>query len=424
VSHLRLKSRLALIVAALLCITAPAAAAGGHRGAAAAGDTTAVGYLGSAYGTFATLGTTVLLGKSALTGLGACSTGVGVHHENTVATVNGAPIVTTGEINTTADSLVITGGSEATTSADVHDTDVLAGLITATELKSVSTTSIDATGFHTSAAGTVASGLVVAGMPISGTPPPNTVISLPGIGSVILNEQIATSGPNSASLTVNMVHVSVTQPNPLVPVGTEIIVAHAFSGLRSLHSERSLDGFAFGSFAHVGSTILAGRSALVHLPCQGTHGQVLTNTVAGVNVPPLITSGTITDTAEGTVGSSVASGETTSTVQAVSVAGGAVMADLVIADTHASSDGTTVRLSDHGSTIINLVILGQPFGGDPGPNTKIALAGFGILWLHRVIQTSNSVEVRMIELIVTMRNPLGIPRGTDIRIADSEASVH
>jgi len=288
----------------------------------------------------------------------------------------------------------------------------------------VSTTSVDATGFHTSAAGTVAVGLVVAGVPISGTPAPNTVISLPGIGSVTLNEQIATSGPKSATLTVNMVHAFVTQPNPFAPVGTQIIVAHAFSGLRSLRVQRSLDGFAFGSFAHVGSTILAGRSALVHLGCQGTQGQVLTNTVAGVNVPPLITSGTITDTAEGTVTSSVASGETTSTVQTVSVAGGAITADQVIADTHASSDGTTVTLSDAGSTIINLVILGQPFGGDPGPNTKIALAGFGTLWLHRVIQTSNSIEVRMIELIVTVQNPLGIPKGTDIRIAGSEASAH
>jgi len=419
-----LKSTLALILAALLLMAAPAAAdTDGHR-RAPAGDATAVVYLGNAFGTFAAVGSTVLLGKSALTGLGACSTGIGVHHANTVASVNGAPIVTTGEINTTADTLAITGGSEATTSADVHDANLLAGLITAGELKSVSTTSVDATGFHTSAAGTVAVGLVVAGVPISGTPAPNTVISLPGIGSVTLNEQIATSGPKSATLTVNMVHAFVTQPNPFAPVGTQIIVAHAFSGLRSLRVQRSLDGFAFGSFAHVGSTILAGRSALVHLGCQGTQGQVLTNTVAGVNVPPLITSGTITDTAEGTVTSSVASGETTSTVQTVSVAGGAITADQVIADTHASSDGTTVTLSDAGSTIINLVILGQPFGGDPGPNTKIALAGFGTLWLHRVIQTSNSIEVRMIELIVTIRNPLGIPRGTDIRIADSEASVH
>ena len=132
-SHPRMKSRLALIVAALLLIATPAAAAGGQR-RGAAGDTTAVAHLGSAYGTFATVGTTVLLGKSAPTGLGACSTGIGVHHENTVATVNGAPIVTTGQINTTADSLVITGGSEAMTSADVHDANVLAGLITATEL--------------------------------------------------------------------------------------------------------------------------------------------------------------------------------------------------------------------------------------------------------------------------------------------------
>lgn len=417
------RTTLALTLAALLLTLAPAAAdAGGARRAPA--GATPVAYLGGAYGTFARVGATVLLGKSAPVGLGACTSKIGVHRTNTVASVNKPPIVTTGVINTTADTLAITGGSEATTSADVHDASVLDGLITATELKSVSTTSVDATGFHTSAAGTVAVGLVVANVPISGTPAPNTVIALPGLGSVTLNEQISKIGQNKASLIVNMLHVNVTMQNPLVPVGTQIIVAHASSGLNSLSARRSLDGFAFGSFARVGSTILAGKSAVVHLPCQGTNGKTKTKTVAGVNVPPLVTSGTVTDTAEGTVTKSLASGETTSTVQTVSVAGDAVTADLVVADTHASSDGTTVTLSDSGSTIVNLMILGQPFGGDPAPNTKVHLAGFGTLWLHRVIQTSNSIEVRMIELIVTEQNPLGIPVGTDIRVADSRASAH
>jgi hypothetical protein len=270
----------------------------------------------------------------------------------------------------------------------------------------------------------VLNNLVVAGIPIVGTPAPNTTIGLPGIGTVILNEQIVTGGPNRPTLTVNMVHVSVTLPNPLVAVGTQIIVAHAFSGLRPLASARSLDGSAFGSFAHVGSLVLAGKSAPVSMPCDGTGGQVKMNTVAGVNVPPIVTSGTITDTAQGTVTPSPASGETTSTVQAANVADGAVTADLVVADAHASSDGTTVTLSDDGSTIVNLMILGQPFGGDPGPNTKIHVAGLGTLWLHRVIETPNSIEVRMIELIVKVPNPLGIAVGTDIQVADASASVH
>jgi len=46
------------------------------------------------------------------------------------------------------------------------------------------------------------------------------------------------------------------------------------------------------------------------------------------------------------------------------------------------------------------------------------------LWLRREIITSNSIEIRMIELIISVQNSLGIPVGTDIRIGVAEASAH
>jgi hypothetical protein len=412
--------RRTLVCVAVLAATTISVPAGANPAARATG----LSYSGDAYGSYATVGSTVLLGKSAPVGLGACSFVVGIHRSNTVASVDGAPILTTGQIDTTADTKAISGGSAARTSADVHDASVLSGLITATELRSVSTTSVDATGFHTSAAGTAGFGLVVAGVPISGTPAPNTVVSLPGFGSVTLNEQRSHVTATSAQLTVNMIHVDVTESNPLVPVGTQIIVSHASSGLQQVSSTQSLDGQAYGSFAFVGSVVLAGRTAPVAMPCQGTGGNILTNAVSAVNVPPIVTSGTVTDTAQGTVSSTLASAETTSTVQSASLLDATVTANLVVADAHASSTGGSVTLSDEGSSIVNLVINGTPYSGDPAPNTKVQLPGIGTLWLHRVIQTPNSIEIRMIEIVVTKDNPLGLQIGTDVRVAVAEASVH
>jgi hypothetical protein len=409
------------VMLALAGVASPAgASAAGARDSVASGFT----YTGDAYGTYAFVGQTVTLGKSAVVALGACSTQVGVHKTNTIAFVSGDPLVSTGAIDTSADTLSISGGTEAMTSATVHEASALAGLITAEELVSVSSTSHDASGFHVSAAGTTAVNLVVAGIPIIGTPAPNTRINLLGFGYVILNEQISHVSANAASLTVNMLHVHITVANPLgIAVGTNIIVAHAKSGMSSFTSSGTLDGFAFGTRAELAGVLLSGETAKVTIPCLGTNGQTITNSVASVNAPPFFTAGAVTDTATGTLGSTSVA-HTTSTIAGTNLVSGTATADVITADVQASITGTTVTFSDN-SSFVNLVVFGHPeLSGNPPPNTKVMLAGLGTLWLHRVIQTPNSIEVRMIELIVTQSNPFGILVGTDIRVGDAEASVH
>jgi hypothetical protein len=147
--------------------------------------------------------------------------------------------------------------------------------------------------------------------------------------------------------------------------------------------------------------------------------------VASVNLSPLATSGTITDTAEGNVTPSLAQSQTTSTVEALNILSATVTADVILASAGAStSDGTTFTFSD-GSAFTNLVVAGHPeIGANPPPNTQVDLAGLGTLWLHRVIQKRNSIEIRMIELEVNQANVFGIAIGTDIKVADAEASLH
>jgi hypothetical protein len=62
-------------------------------------------------------------------------------------------------------------------------------------------------------------------------------------------------------------------------------------------------------------------------------------------------------------------------------------------------------------------------GVSPAPNTKVSIAGLGTLWLHRVIQTSTSIEVRMVELVVDASNTLGLPIGADVRIAVAHSAI-
>jgi hypothetical protein len=82
--------------------------------------------------------------------------------------------------------------------------------------------------------------LDVAGTAVAADPPPNTVVDVPGIGFVILNEQFCDNGADlaagcsdgtgQAGLTVRAIRLVVTRDNALgVPLGTEVIVSEAYS---------------------------------------------------------------------------------------------------------------------------------------------------------------------------------------------------
>ena len=384
-------------------------------------------FVADAYGTQANLGNVVVAGKTAVSSLGACGiVAPPVHDENTVASASSPPLFSTGVINTTADGTEpVAGTLQAMATADVHNASLLVGLITAAEVKAVSTTTHDAAGFHTSANGSAFVNLVVAGIPIIGLPAPNTQINLVGFGRVVLNEQIMRIRPTSASFTVNMIHVFIEQVNILnIPVGTQIIVSHATSGLTS-GVQGTLDGQAYGTKASVARLVLSGPSALIKMSCLGTNGRLKTNSIAEVQVPGLFSVGEVVDTALGTVNSTSAVGELTSTVQGVDVVTSLVTASLIKADAHASNINGALTFSDGGSMFVDLHVEGFPdIGDDVPPNTRLRIAGLGTLWLHRIIQTSNSIEVRMIELVVTEQNGFGIAIGTDIQVAVAEASVH
>jgi hypothetical protein len=81
---------------------------------------------------------------------------------------------------------------------------VNAGLGMATATSITSTCRADGSG---STGTTVIEGGMLNGQPFAnGTPAPNTVVDVPGIGTVTLNEQVRNDVPGSAHITVNAVH--------------------------------------------------------------------------------------------------------------------------------------------------------------------------------------------------------------------------
>jgi hypothetical protein len=382
-----------------------------------------VTYEGTAFGTSAFVGSTILVGQTAPVTLGGVC---GTPHQPALVTGNSAgvnlpPIVVGGVTNTNASSALNT----AQAVADTTSISLLSGLISAQEIKAVTTTTLDGV-LHVSAAGTTVNNLVVPGHVYNGSVPANTRITLPLLGYVVLNEQTSSVGSSTASLAINMIHMHVTVSNLLgIPVGTEVIVSSALSGIVHVFAPAIITGGSFGTKV-TGQPLTSSATAPEYLPCVGTGGTILTNTLGSLNLPQVLTSGTITDTAESNL-STTSTGTTTSTVQNLNLLNGLVSANVIRGQTNAFINGTPYYLLSGVGHFTSLSVAGHPeINDNVPPNTTVSIAGLGTLYLYRVIHNfpnPHSVEVRMIELVVTQTNLLGLPIGLDIIVGDANQQL-
>jgi hypothetical protein len=415
----------AMLAGALGQLPASAATSARAKSAAqtAAVNTSAeeTAFSGSAYGTEVSLARVVQSGRSALVTLG-CTAQTGVVNTNTVASLT-TPVLSTGTVDTSTASETTPTGVASSSSASTQGVSALGGAVTATAVESDSTTSVDSkTGaLSTSAAGTEFVGLTVGGTPIGGTPAPNTRITLPGIGYVVLNQQTSTVGRRTADLAVTGIHIFVTASTPVAPVGTQIRVSYAFSALGSPVSGL-LDGLAYGASAHLGTTVIAGREFPQPLACVGTDGAVRTNKAAAVSLAGVLSTGTVVDSVQGNTATPTPTARVSSTVQGVNLLAGEVTAKAIKADVKATGEPPTFA---DDSTFVGLRVAGYPgIKDNVPPNTKLSIPGVGTLWLHRVIQTGNKITVVMVQLVVTAAsNPFGLGVGTRVNVASATVSI-
>lgn len=131
-------------------------------------------------------------------------------NSDSVASVNVAGLLSTGVLTVNTQ---VGNDATVTSSADTANANLLAGLVGADTIHAV----CSATATGASASTTIAR-LTVAGQTFTNlTPAPNTGIDIPGVGVVLLNEQVH---PSPGTITVNALHLHVT-------AGTDIIISQA-----------------------------------------------------------------------------------------------------------------------------------------------------------------------------------------------------
>ncbi len=164
------------------------------------------------------------IGKSALLSIPCQGTG-GKTKTNSIGSQDSSGVVAYQDGYTTAFAGPQGGADVSLTTAQADNVNLIGGLVTAGQIKAVAQDSMSGGVETTSTDGSGFSGLSVAGVQIPVDVPPNTSVPLPGLGTVIVNEQIVKKNGN---VTVNGLHVKVSTDNPQgLPVGSELIIAHA-----------------------------------------------------------------------------------------------------------------------------------------------------------------------------------------------------
>src|SRR5579871_2921876 len=382
-------------------------------------------YLPSAYGTYAFVGNTVLVGQTApvsLTGMCGLSQQP-LSKSASAAAVNLPPIVSGGAVNTAISS----APNQARASSNTGSINLLAGLITAQAITAQSTTTLNSSGsFQVSAAGSNFNNLIVLGRVYNGTVAPNTRINLPLVGYVVLNEQTSSIGSSNATMTVNMLHIYVTVNNLLgLQVGTQVIVSSATSGIYNVPAPGIISGYSYGTQL-TNAIVSSSQTAPEILPCLGTQGHVLTNTQVNVSLPGLLTSATVSDTVESNLTPSFSSGENTSTIQGLNLLSGLVTATVMRAEVDASVDASFDTSLTGQDQLVGIAVAGHPEITDNIPNnTSVSLLGLGTLYLKRILYTTvpYAVEARSLELVVNQANIYGLPIGLDLIVGDAYIAI-
>jgi hypothetical protein len=151
-----------------------------------------------------------------------------------VASVNVAGTLTTKTLSSVTTGVVGENASTVQSYATAQDVSILNGVITAKVIVAMASSSSNGVQAVSNAAGTTLVDLVVNGVAMGVVAPaPNTNIGVPGVGTLILNEQTASgSGTTSSGLDVTALHLVLTTTDPLSGTTTktgDIVVAAAGS---------------------------------------------------------------------------------------------------------------------------------------------------------------------------------------------------
>src|SRR5205809_558354 len=193
-------------------------------------------------------------------------------------------------------------------------------------------------------------------------------------------------------------------------------------GATSAHSN-SVSGEAFGISVNAAG-VTVGPTPHVVLP---PDGGMVSDQLLTISVPNAAASTTLGGVTTGSIGPNTASAQSSASVENVNLLNGVVAAQLVVAMSSSTADGSTATSTSEGSTLIGLSINGSPpTDVTPSPNTRISILG-GTVILNEQIASGDGVHtsaltVNMIHVV--LNDPLTGAITGDIIVASAHSDVN
>ncbi len=331
--------------------------------------------------------------------------------------------------------------AEVKNTAEVENLNLLGGMITADAVKSVAMVSATKSRLTASAADSGFTNLKIAGKSYPGTAKPNTVITLPNIGTVTLNAQTKNQGFTSSSIVVGMLVLKVTNPAGVglpislpiptvkLPLGTTIYVGRAAAGYNRQVPKAALSGSAYGALATAQVTGALensiGKVATVNLGCEGTDGAVVSQRQS-TNVQNIAVVNKAKSTVQSGRKGAGMYATTTSTIQSLSLLGGLIQGTNMTAVAKETLVDGKLTSSTAGSGFDQLTILGVPVPTNAPPNTGRALPGLGKVIVNEQVpgtKPGQGTTVNGLHIQITQTNPLKIPVGVNLVVAHADVKV-
>ena len=185
----------------------------------------------------------------------------------------------------------------------------------------------------------------------------------------------------------------------------------------------SVSGEAFGISVNAAG-VRVGPTPHVVLP---PDGGMVRDQLLSITVPNAAASTTLGVVTTGSIGPNTASAQSSATVEQVNLLNGVVAAQLVVAMSSSTANGSTATSTAEGSTLIGLSINGSPpVDVAPSPNTTIPIPGGAVILNEQItggdgVHTS-ALTVNMIHVV--LKDPLTGTITADIIVSSAHSDVN
>ena len=246
---------------------------------------------------------------------------------------------------------------------------------------------------------------------------PNTRLTVPGIGFVVLNRTHFEKDANSASASSAAVLIHSTVKNAYLPKGATVAVLLTKATVGDA-PKSVLRGKAYETRVRVGDLVKSDGTSLQTARCFGTGGKTVNVSVAQIKVPGLLDVRGASTQQNGLVTPQVTRGLMRAETAAVVLGSGKnavhIGAVSAVATSSRTADGTL--RSAWNTSILSITVGGKVIPVPKAPNQKMDVLGLGTITFNKVVKQQGFASVTAIEVYLKALD-------TTVEIAHAESGI-